>query len=73
MASNIRIVEIPDEFGGERYQLSKMFYTEDGYLSEVQPIKDFDTFGSVLTFIDQVTKAGMMSSARRNEDGTYDL
>lgn len=73
MRSDIRIIEIPDEFGGERYQLAKMFYDDEGYLTNVQPIHDFDTYQGLVNFTDQVYKASLMSSVLKDGEGKYVL
>lgn len=73
MKSEIRIVAIPDEFGGDRYELSTMLYDDEGYLVNVTPIHPFNTAEQVFSFVDQVTKAGMKPVVERQLDGTYDL
>lgn len=73
MKTDIRIVEIPDEFGGERYQLSQMFYDKEGFLINVDIIREFETYTQVVWFTDMMYKASLKSSALLREDGTYDL
>lgn len=74
MFSNIRVVEIPDEFGGHRYQLARLSYDDENYLVDVETIEQFETYASLLNFTDQVYKASIQGFVVFNpQDGTYEL
>lgn len=74
MITDIRIVEIPDEFGGNVYQIAKFTYDDEGYLTDVDTIEQFETNEALLRFTDQVYKASLRANVLYNpKDGTYEL
>ena len=74
MKTNIRVVETPDEFGGFTYELAKMTYDDEGYLTDVTRIERFDTHAALLAFTDQVYKATLHANVYHDpERGVYEL
>lgn len=73
MRTDIRMISIPDEFGGERYQVARIAYDDQGEIAEVQQVfHESATMGGALAFLDDVYKATLKTVLVKNSDGEWE-